>query len=103
MNIVNLCGKIIRINHGRNVAFVTLHTKDGRHSEYIDVTVFDSERFFDRYFIEGNWIAIQGRIHIEGKERNYKYTVIAEQIYFAGDRMDLEPELKEVKEEECPF
>lgn len=84
MNKVALTGKIKRIYKGQSgTIFVTIHCRDGRNSEFLDVVVFQT-KFFERYFCEGMWISITGRLHKNSKN-NYKQEVIAEEINFAGD------------------
>ena len=86
MNIVNLCGKIIRINDKGKVIFVKLAVRNGRaDTEFISVAVFQTE-FFKKYFCEGKWIGIRGHIHISGKERDYSVEIIADDLYFIGDK-----------------
>lgn len=86
MNIVNLCGKIHKIKRFERVTYVTLHCKDGRNNEFLDVTIFNST-FFDRYFCEGMWIGICGHIH-KNKDRDFKQEIIAENLMFVGDVPD---------------
>lgn len=84
MNKVLLTGKIRKIyKPAHNVIFVTVHCKDSRNSEFLDVTVFQT-KFFERYFCEGMWISITGRMHKNAKN-GYKQEIIAETIDFAGD------------------
>lgn len=84
MNKVLLTGKIKRIHETNSgTLFVTVHCKDGKHSEFIDVVIFETT-FFKRYFTEGGWISIVGRLH-KSEKNNYKQEIIAENLYFAGD------------------
>lgn len=90
MNKVLLTGKIRKIyKPADNVIFVTVHCKDSRNSEFLDVTVFQTT-FFERYFCEGMWISITGRMHKNAKN-GYKQEIIAEQINFAGDAKEEPP------------
>lgn len=83
MNEVTLCGKIIRITKFDKVTYVTLHCKDGKNSEYLDVTIFDTT-FFDRYFVTGMWIGVSGHIH-KNKHKDYQQEIIVERMFFVGD------------------
>lgn len=84
MNKVVLTGKIKRIFKGKSgTIFITIHCRDGKNSEFLDVVVFQTT-FFERYFCEGMWISITGRLHKNSKN-NYKQEIIAEEITFCGD------------------
>ena len=83
MNVVQLCGKLIKIIPYEKVTYITILCKDAKNTEYLDVTVFD-RTFLDRYFVTGMWIGITGHIH-KNKNKNYQQEIIAEQFYFVGD------------------
>lgn len=68
MNQVQLCGRIKRIKEFDTVAYATVHCRDGRNSEFIDVTIFNPSRFFSRYFAAGAWVTIIGHVHINTVE-----------------------------------
>ena len=98
MNQVQLCGRIQRIKEFDTVAYATVHCRDGRNSEFIDVTIFNPSRFFSRYFAAGAWVTVIGHVHIntvqnkETGEKRYKTEIIAERIGFAGDApMETDP------------
>jgi aspartyl/asparaginyl-tRNA synthetase len=85
MNTVILNGKIAQVRKYPKVTYITIHCRDGKYSEYLDVTLFASQaEFFDRYFLAGNWITIQGRIH-KNKEQDYKQEIICQSIHFSSD------------------
>lgn len=85
MNTVILNGKIAQIRKYPKVTYITIHCRDGKYSEYLDVTLFASQaEFFDRYFLAGNWITIQGRLH-KNKEQDYKQEIICQSIHFSSD------------------
>lgn len=86
MNIVNVCGKIHKIKKFEKVTYITLHCKDGRNNEFLDITIFNTT-FFERYFCEGMWVGISGHIH-KNKDRDFKQEIIAENIMFVGDVQD---------------
>lgn len=104
MNSVNLCGKIHKITNFGTVSFVTVHCRDSRNSEFLDVTVFDN-KFLNRYFTTGSWIGVHGRIHKNAKQ-GYKQEIIADNLYFVGDappvgdapttEYDVDPETGEI-------
>ena len=83
MNNVSLCGKIIRFKELGAVTYFTMVCRDGKNTEYIDVTTFDT-KFFNLYFTVGSWISIRGRLH-KNPKRDYQLEVIAEKLYFAGN------------------
>lgn len=83
MNTVNICGKIQNIKEFDKVIYLTVHCKDSRNNEFLDVTIFD-KTFFNRYFIQGMWIGILGHLH-KNKYKDYKQEIIADSLYFVGD------------------
>lgn len=85
MNCVQLTGKIHDIRKGSRVTYVTLICRDGKSSDFIDVTLFRSE-FFDKYFSKGKWISILGHLHKSSYQGVNRLEVIADKLYFAGDR-----------------
>lgn len=92
MNIVILNGKIAQIRKYPKVTYITIHCRDGKYSEYLDVTLFASQaEFLDRYFTEGCWITIRGRLH-KNKEQDYKQEIICQSIHFSGDA-PIEPDV----------
>lgn len=98
MNQVQLCGKIKRIKEFDSVAYATVHCRDGKNSEFIDITIFNPARFFSRYFAVNAWVTVIGHVHIntvqnkETGEKRYKTEIIAERIGFAGDApMETDP------------
>jgi len=94
MNTVNLCGKIHAIKDFGNVLYLTIHCKDSRNNEFLDVTIFDGT-FFNRHFCKGMWIGILGHIH-KNKYKDYKQEIIADSLYFVGDAPTPEDEFKEL-------
>lgn len=101
MNNVTIVGKIVSMIHKDNVSFITVHTKDGKNSEYIDITVFNQE-LLKKYFVTGMWIGIVGRIH-KNKRREYRLEIIANTLFFVGD-IDLNNIIRqEEKQEMCDF
>lgn len=111
MNNVSLCGKIIRFKELGAVTYFTMVCRDGKNTEYIDVTTFDT-KFFNLYFTVGSWISIRGRLH-KNPKRDYQLEVIAEKLYFAGNapvdaptnvnRETGEITLNEIQTSENPF
>ena len=97
MNTVNLCGKIHTIKEFEKVTYVTIHCKDSRNNEFLDVTLFD-KKFFNRYFQTGMWIGILGHIH-KNKNRDYRQEIIADSMYFVGDT-PTENEYKDIEIDE---
>lgn len=92
MNQVNLCGKIIRIHEKGKVTFVKLAIRSGRSdTEFIPVTVFQTE-FFKKYFHPGKWLGVRGHIHVTGEEHGYTTEIIADDLYFIGDKLSEEQE-----------
>ena len=83
MNNVNICGKIQSIKEFEKVTYITVHCKDSRNNEFLDVTLFDT-KFFNRYFCKGQWIGILGHIH-KNQNREYRLEIIADSLYFVGD------------------
>jgi len=91
MNQVNICGKIIRINNRGKVAYATIAVKTSADNvEFIPVTIFQAE-FFLTHFHEKKWIGITGHVHVNGREHKYSTEIIADNIYFIGDKVS--PEL----------
>lgn len=86
MNSVHICGKIHAIKEFEKVMYITVHCKDSRNSEFLDVTVFD-KKFFNRHFCKSMWIGIHGHLH-KNKMRDYKTEIIADNYYFIGDVPD---------------
>ena len=95
MNSVHLCGKIHAIKDFGNVLYITVHCKDSRNNEFLDVTVFD-KKFFDRHFCQGMWIGIHGHIH-KNKFKNFKQEIIADNFYFVGDVPDFVNEYTDIE------
>lgn len=94
MNTVILNGKIAQIREYPKVTYITIHCRDGKYSEFIDVTLFASQaEFFNRYFLLNNWITIQGRIH-KNKEQGYKQEIICQSIHFSSDAA-IEPDTQD--------
>ena len=92
MNIVILTGKIAQVREYPKVTYITIHCRDGKYSEFLDVTLFPSQaEFFDNYFSQGCWITIRGRLH-KNKEMNYKQEIICQSIHFCGDA-GVEPDI----------
>lgn len=85
MNCVQLTGKLHDIRKGSKVTYVTLICRDGKSSDFIDVTLFRNE-FFDKYFSKGKWISILGHLHKSSYQGVHRLEVIADKLYFAGDR-----------------
>lgn len=85
MNCVQLTGKIHDIRKSSKVTYITLICRDGKSSDFIDVTLFRSE-FFDKYFSKGKWISILGHLHKSSYQGAHWLEVIADKLYFAGDR-----------------
>lgn len=83
MNKVHICGKIVKIINFGKVTYLTIHVRDGKHTEWIDVTSFDT-RFIDRYLCEGMWIGVNGRLH-KNAQKDYRIELIAEEFIFIGD------------------
>ena len=87
MNTVNLCGKIVRIKEMPKVTYVTIAIRGGKGAtEFVPVTVFQTE-FFSKYFEEKKWIGILGHIHVNNESHGYSTEVIADNIYFVGDKI----------------
>lgn len=96
MNIVSLCGKIKKITRFERVTYITLHCKDNKNSEFLDVTLFDT-KFFDRYFCEGMWIGIRGHLH-KNKNRDYRQEIIADNLFFIGDVPDFIEQITNIED-----
>lgn len=86
MNNVSLVGKIIRKNEMSNVTYLTIAVKTAKKdTEYISVTVFQTD-FVKQYFPENKWIGILGHIHINKHNDKYSTEIIADDLYFVGDK-----------------
>lgn len=83
MNQVLLAGKIISIREFPTVAYATILCRDGKHKDYLDLTVFNPRFFLDHCTVN-TWIGVRGRLQ-KNKQRDYKPEIIVEQIFFLGD------------------
>lgn len=83
MNNVNLAGKVTRINIRPKVAYFTLCVRTRQKYEYIDITDFSPE-FITKYLHEGDYIAVNGSIHVNGAENAYKVEIISDSISLLG-------------------
>lgn len=83
MNQILLAGKIISIKEFPTVAYATILCRDGKHKDYLDLTIFNPRFFLDHCQID-TWVGVRGRLQ-KNKQRNYKPEIIVEQIYFLGD------------------
>lgn len=93
MNTVNLCGKIVRIKEMPKVTYVTIAIKGSRNvTEFVPVTIFQTD-FFSKYFQEKKWIGILGHIHVNNESHGYSTEIIADNIYFVGDKVQTWEEL----------
>ena len=84
MNAFTITGKIWDIRPQAKVDYITVVCRDGKRSDWIDVTIFKNP-FFSRYFTKGSWISIQGYIHKSTYNGVSRLELIADKIYFAGD------------------
>lgn len=90
MNIVNLVGRIQEIYIKNKVCYIKIGVRQSRDIiEWISVTSFSTD-FIQRNFCKGKWIGITGHIHINLHNGNYETEIIADNIYFVGNRTDTE-------------
>ena len=85
MNTINLCGKIHEIRPQEKVTYITLHCKDNKQSEFIDITIFNNE-FFNKYFKKGQWMTVNGHLHNNKYRDVFRLEVIADTVGFAGNK-----------------
>lgn len=106
MNIVCLNGKIHEIRPQERVTYVTLHCRQGKQSEFIDVTIFQNE-FFNQYFTTGMWMSVQGHLHKNTYNGKRTVEIIADSISFSGNKApsvtDGFTELTDEERETLPF
>ncbi len=88
MNTVNIAGKVTRTKIFEKVAYITVCIYSGKRKyEFIDVTSFSPE-FITEYIHDGDFIAISGKLHVNGKEQNYKMEFIGENISLMNQTKD---------------
>lgn len=86
MQTVILAGKIIRKRDFDKVSYITIACKEGKaETEFIPVTIFQTD-FLTKYFTEGKWIGIRGHIHINKHNNEYATEIIADDLFFIGDK-----------------
>lgn len=86
MQTVILVGKIIRKRDFDKVTYITIACKEGKaETEFIPVTVFQTD-FLNKFFHEGKWIGIRGHIHINKHNNEYVTEIIADDLFFIGDK-----------------
>lgn len=88
MNNVNIAGKVTRIKSFDKVAYITICVYSGRKKyEFIDVTSFSPD-FVNEYINESDFVAVNGKLHVNGKEQNYKLEFIGDNISLMNANRD---------------
>ena len=88
MNNVNIAGKVTRIRIFEKVAYLTVCVYSGKKKyEFIDTTSFSPE-FVSEYIHTGDFVAINGALHVNGQEHNYKMEFIGENISLMNQNRD---------------
>ena len=90
MNNVTIVGKIQRINYAESgkMCFITIREKrNAEETNFLDVVCFSPD-FIKRNFKDNSWIGINGHLHSNKHNEEYKTDVIADSIYFVGEKQN---------------
>ena len=88
MNTSSIAGKVTRTKIFEKVGYITVCVYSGHKKyEFIDVTSFSPD-FVSQYIHEGDFVAISGKLHVNGKEQNYKLECIGENISLMNQNRD---------------
>ena len=110
MNNFNIVGKIHTIKSLDKIAYITVciksvYSRDEKY-DYLDIISFSPD-WINKYFTAGKWIGVSGHISNNSytdKDGNkkYKLDLIADRIFFVGDKKDSE-EANSIEDEGLPW
>ncbi len=98
MNTVIINGKITDVKPLEKVIYAKICARTGKDYEFIPVTIFNTE-FFKRYFHVGKWIALEGHIHTDKHNGEYKTEIIVDEMHFSGDANEIDAKIAEIFKE----
>lgn len=99
MNKVILNGKIANVKLLDKVIYCTLCCRTEKDYEFVPLTIFNIE-FFKRYFYQGKWMAVEGHIHTNKHNNEYKTEIIVDEMHFSGDASETDTKIAEIFREE---